>query len=161
MFLQYFSLKNGVILLYDQLQNEKQFGATALCLHSCWAELKSLKWMAASEESNPQGWICSNVTIAQVRTKFVNINPKINFKLLQKHFQPLLTAVSIKWKANMRSNYVPLGYNKDWSPHWYSEDKNVWLSCCHSDCGGTRKGLFEREGTLVYTYFASLTYPTI
>lgn len=38
------------------------------------------------------------------------------------------------------------------------EDNNYfWLSSFHSDSGGTREGLFEKEGTPVYTYFASLT----
>lgn len=112
------SKENGAILLYDQLQNEKQLGVTASCEHSCWAELKSMKCIAASEERHPQGLICSNATTAQVRATLLNVNPEINVKLFQKHFEPLLlTAVSIITKANMRSNYVPLGYNEDFSPH--------------------------------------------
>lgn len=42
------------------------------------------------------------------------------------------------------------------------EDNNyLGLSCCHSDSGDTRRGLSEKEGNPVYTYFASLTYPAI
>lgn len=67
----------------------------------------------------------------------------------------LLTAASIIIKANMSSAVIIslLSITRTYLQIGCEDNKYFWLSCRHSDSGGTRESLFEKEGSPVYTYF--------